>query len=759
MVNNEIWMDSGAMVSMIPEQDIYLGIFKDGGETDNGSSLTVTLNDTFTGSFALVTNLYRGCELELYLQADDTFQDKTIIMSNDATTITFNDSVIAGMTADSQDYYGIIKGHGAPIPAPKGIGSSVLETATITTAGDDLLASQAIVGNGTITGVSGLTTTGAELQLTLSSASTPVTFAAESGTNYDTGYLVIYLANSGGDRTLAVAFNCTAGTTHPATGFDEYVEVNVADGTTAVNMARAVQTALANESVTVTRAGAVLTITNDTGGYVNSGVHMTKNTTASDGTLAGVTLGTDTDGGIITAVEITNSGSSVSGSGNLPITSAAGTDAVLALAAGPSSGNPRLLADSWLGLTDTVGIPTTSIAVTPINISSGSRNIAYNLKGAESTASGNLNVSANHFTWLYYALGDMDITSSLNETAVVVPSLDTGKVGKDITSIDGSSLSSGSGNNFIYDSASASPGGKRFYRVVGNTICPPIHRIDDDYASADLKAVNHTLTNKITYEFSESNEQTLPTFALEYSLKKPSSMSTVATDVSGTGISETVFTKIFPGCMVDTLNLTATAGEPVSMNVAFSPKKTFTAPNNYDTANAKTDVKDFVNFGSPKGGAANVTESQLQPFFFSDGSIEMFGQDYIRIESIDLSISNALQEKRFIGRTDNTSMAHIPSQRIYGLSFTGLVTDNAIFEELRNTSATSLSGTDGNQIKLNFVKNSATDETLSMVFKDYMVVEADFPLTNDKGPVSVTWRIQPLQLHSCTHATNWVLQG
>ena len=236
-------------------------------------------------------------------------------------------------------------------------------------------------------------------------------------------------------------------------------------------------------------------------------------------------------------------------------------------------------------------------------------------------------------------------------------------------------------------------------------------------------------------------------------------MSTVATDVSGTGISETVFTKIFPGCMVDTLNLTATAGEPVSMNVAFSPKKTFTAPNNYDTANAKTDVKDFVNFGSPKGGAANVTESQLQPFFFSDGSIEMFGQDYIRIESIDLSISNALQEKRFIGRTDNTSMAHIPSQRIYGLSFTGLVTDNAIFEELRNTSATSLSGTDGNQIKLNFVKNSATDETLSMVFKDYMVVEADFPLTNDKGPVSVTWRIQPLQLHSCTHATNWVLQG
>jgi len=350
----------------------------------------------------------------------------------------------------------------------------------------------------------------------------------------------------------------------------------------------------------------------------------------------------------------------------------------------------------------------------------------------------------------------MDITSATNETAVTLPSLDAGKVGATVTNIDGGGAS---GNNFIYDSASASPGGKRFYRVIGTTICPPINKIHDDYTAADLKAVNHTLSNKITYTFSESNDFTLPTFAMEYTLKKPSSMSTVATDVSGAGLSETVYTKIFPGCMVDTLSLSATAGQAITMNVGFSPKNTFTAPNNYDTANATTDLKNWVNFGSPKGGAANVTESQLLPFFFSDGSIEMFGQDYIRMETMELSISNTLTEKRFIGRTDNKSMTHIPSQRIYNLSFTGLVTDNAIFEELRNTAATSLSGTDGNQIKLNFAKEGAPTETLSMVFKDYMVTTADFPLTNDKGPVSVTWTIQPLQLHSCTHATNWIIQG
>ena len=37
MVSNEIWMDSGAMVSMIPEQDIFLGTF---ASVANASSST-----------------------------------------------------------------------------------------------------------------------------------------------------------------------------------------------------------------------------------------------------------------------------------------------------------------------------------------------------------------------------------------------------------------------------------------------------------------------------------------------------------------------------------------------------------------------------------------------------------------------------------------------------------------------------------------------------------------------------------------------
>ena len=44
-------------------------------------------------------------------------------------------------------------------------------------------------------------------------------------------------------------------------------------------------------------------------------------------------------------------------------------------------------------------------------------------------------------------------------------------------------------------------------------------------------------------------------------------------------------------------------------------------------------------------------------------------------------------------------------------------------------------------------------------FRDYMVKSGDFPLTNDKGPITVNWVIQPLHLQSATESTYWVTQG
>ena len=65
---------------------------------------------------------------------------------------------------------------------------------------------------------------------------------------------------------------------------------------------------------------------------------------------------------------------------------------------------------------------------------------------------------------------------------------------------------------------------------------------------------------------------------------------------------------------VSSLTLDASANQEVNMNVNFETKKTFVAPTNYDTANNVTDAKNFVNFGSPRGGTANQNDTALLPF-------------------------------------------------------------------------------------------------------------------------------------------------
>ena len=192
------------------------------------------------------------------------------------------------------------------------------------------------------------------------------------------------------------------------------------------------------------------------------------------------------------------------------------------------------------------------------------------------------------------------------------------------------------------------------------------------------------------------------------------------------------------------------------MDLSLMTKTTVVAPNNYDTFNGQTDVQDFVNYGSRVGGTTSLNAGLMTPYFFSGGTIEMFGNEYIRIQNCTLTINNGLQDKRFIGRTNKRIKSMVTGQRTYELQFTGLVTDAAIFDELRNDSSTALSGTDS-LLKLNFFKDN--NEKVELHFRDYMVKSADFPLTNDNSPITVTWTIEPLKLEKAEETTYWVIQG
>ena len=49
-----------------------------------------------------------------------------------------------------------------------------------------------------------------------------------------------------------------------------------------------------------------------------------------------------------------------------------------------------------------------------------------------------------------------------------------------------------------------------------------------------------------------------------------------------------------------------------------------------------------------------------------------------------MTINNNLQDKRFIGVGNKSIKEAIPAQRTYEISFTAMVTDDKLFEELLN---------------------------------------------------------------------------
>ena len=107
MVSSDIWMGSGATVSMIPEQNINLGVFTSIAAA-SGNQRVITLNATFTTNFSLVANLYRGCYLNIHLASDNVLKDRVLIQGNAANTLTVNDSLLAAVVSNPQTITGLL---------------------------------------------------------------------------------------------------------------------------------------------------------------------------------------------------------------------------------------------------------------------------------------------------------------------------------------------------------------------------------------------------------------------------------------------------------------------------------------------------------------------------------------------------------------------------------------------------------------------------------------------------------------------------
>lgn len=426
----------------------------------------------------------------------------------------------------------------------------------------------------------------------------------------------------------------------------------------------------------------------------------------------------------------------------------------------------RLSADNWLGVLESATFPNLEVEMKQNNLSLGfGRNFTHQYKGIETASGGNLAVVANHGTWLYYALGKC---TQINATF-------TGS-----SSTDPADIRTAHANNVHYldigETATAKAFGDNitgftstgplFYRTAKDStfMIPPVANQDTatHMALLTLPSFNASgvLQNPIKYTFAEADGEELPSFGLEQNVSKLEASNPYRTGDTTLATESHNFVRIARGNRVNTLTMTANENEEVKMTLDLNSRAVHKLKTNeaYEGKAGQSEIADLFNFGSGSNTLAATGEESLEPFFFSSGSFTIFGQQFLKITNMTLTINNNLQDRRFIGVGNKSVKTGIPSQRNYEISFTALVTDNKLFEELldQNEEGTS------NLITLQFDKNApdgTLNEQILLKFQDYFLSSANVTIPEDKGPVTIEGTVMPRKLNTCEVRTHWILQG
>ena len=428
-----------------------------------------------------------------------------------------------------------------------------------------------------------------------------------------------------------------------------------------------------------------------------------------------------------------------------------------------NSSTKRLNADNWLGLLETSAFPNIEVEMKQLNLSlGGTRNFTHQYKGIETASGGNLALVANHGAFLYYALGKCTQivatfeaqapTDLLNAHGALSNADDRRHIFLD-TSDGGAETGTITSSEFLEQ-------GPIFYKTArnSNTLTPPLLSGLDAAASMELLQRPTTtataITNPITYTFGEADGERLPSFALEQTMAKSTALTTNTASAS----EDTTFVRIARGNRVNTLTMTANENEEVKMTLDLNTRavQSLDQDENYEARGGITDSRQLFNFEHANDTSTTDFDAEfLEPFFFSSGLFSIFGQQFLKVTNLTLTINNNLQDKRFIGVGNKSIKEAIPAQRTYEVSFTAMVTDDKLFEELLNQ--TEVGSATDTLLTLQFDK--ANGEQILIKLQDYYLNAANFTIPDDKGPITVEGTVMPRTLNSCTVKTHWVLQG
>ena len=427
----------------------------------------------------------------------------------------------------------------------------------------------------------------------------------------------------------------------------------------------------------------------------------------------------------------------------------------------------RLNADNWLGLVESATFPNVDVEMKQLNLNlGGTRNFTHQYKGIKTASGASLNLSANHGAFLYYALGHCSNINATFEAVTVSDEFnaEASPSGDDSRRVYLDTTAGGAETADITDAEFIGTG-PIFYKTRrgGTEFTPPILKPLNDVSQLELLDRTTTtataLTNAIKYTFTEGNTGLLPSFALEQSISKLESSNSLKTGDTSIGTESHAFTRIARGNRVNTMTLTANENEEMKMTMDLNTAGVHKLATNesYEARAGIQENSQLFNYEQ----AADEAEF-LEPFFFSDGSFSIFGQEFLKITSLSLTINNNIQDKRFVGIGTKDLKFGIPAQRNYELSFTALITDNKLFEELFNeTESTSTSvvtdGSSNGLIQLEFTKSNT--EKIKLQFKNYHINNSNVTIPEDRGPITVEATVMPRDLNLCEVTTHWVLQG
>jgi len=201
--------------------------------------------------------------------------------------------------------------------------------------------------------------------------------------------------------------------------------------------------------------------------------------------------------------------------------------------------------------------------------------------------------------------------------------------------------------------------------------------------------------------------------------------------------------------------------------MSFNVKRTFECPEGYigrayeaatnDTSGAQL-PRVLNNFGQVVGLDEQVEQEFLTPYYFSDGTISLFGSEFMRVTNFGLEISNGLTDKRYIGQYNKQIKSVVAGTRSYTINITAQLTDRRLFAELRNEESFRSAMSHSN---IQLLLEKATGERIKLQFDDFMVSVANFPgPTDDRGPLEVSFTIMPIRKGTTIDTkTAWVLQG